>query len=49
MIGERSRKYLNAIAWFSALWGIKEFIIEPIITKSKKGKRNDSKQISTKN
>ena len=35
MTEKRSKKYLNSIMYFSILWGIKEFIIEPIITKLK--------------
>jgi len=32
---KRGRKYIKAIVWFSALWGVKEFILEPLISKLK--------------
>lgn len=37
-------KYINSVAYFSILWGIKEFILEPIISKLK----DDNKKKLTK-
>ena len=27
----KGRRYLSSIAWFTVLWGVKEFVLEPII------------------
>ena len=35
MVKKSTKKYLESIAWFTALWGIKEFILEPLYKKSK--------------
>ena len=40
----RSHRYFNSIVWFSVLWGVKEFIIEPIYNKIKT-EQNAKKQI----
>ena len=36
---KRSSKYFDSLIWFSALWAIKEFILEPIIHKAKDGQK----------
>jgi hypothetical protein len=38
MPNKRTKKYLNSVMYFSILWGIKEFIVEPIISKLKDDK-----------
>ena|GEM_PF-6146916 len=46
----RTRKYLNSVMYFSILWGIKEFVLEPIISKLKddKDKQKRNKLTTTK-
>ena len=39
MCESRAKRYIKAITWFSALWGIKEFILEPVV-----GQTRDKKQ-----
>ncbi len=39
MKNERAKKYIASVIWFSALWGIKEFILQPIIHKTKHGQK----------
>ena len=39
MKDKRTQKYLNSVMYFSILWGIKEFILEPIISKLKDDKQ----------
>jgi hypothetical protein len=43
MSESRAKKYLKSIAWFSALWGIKEFILEPLINEAKHEKQKTNK------
>ena len=38
MPSKRTKKYLNSVMYFSILWGIKEFVLEPIISKLKDDK-----------
>jgi predicted oxidoreductase len=38
MAKSRTQKYLNSVMYFSLLWGIKEFVLEPIISKLKENK-----------
>jgi hypothetical protein len=46
MIGaEKRKKYIKAVAWFSVLWGLKEFILEPAISRSNNGRKQDAKSI----
>jgi hypothetical protein len=39
MPNKRTKKYLNSVMYFSILWGIKEFVLEPIISQLKDDKR----------
>ncbi len=39
----KGKKYINSILWFSALWAIKEFVLEPMISKSKKQEQNNDR------
>lgn len=43
MCEDRTKRYFKAIAWFSALWGIKEFILEPLVKKAKDDKKQHTK------
>ncbi len=40
----RGKRYLQGILWFTTLWSVKEFIIEPLL-KNLKEKHNGKKQI----
>jgi hypothetical protein len=45
---EKRKKYIKAVAWFSVLWGIKEFILEPAISRSNNGRKQDTKPITAR-
>ena len=48
MCKERVKKYVKAIAWFSVLWGIKEFFLEPMVNNSKDRGKQNAKYTTTK-
>jgi hypothetical protein len=43
---KRSKRYLQGIMWFTALWSVKEFILEPLIKKIK-DEQKSSRQIKS--
>jgi hypothetical protein len=48
MENKKAKRYLSSIAWFTVLWGIKEFVLIPSLNNYKSKKLNkQNEQINT--